>query len=220
MLKIEDLQLTYGDRKLFTSICLKLAPGISAVLKGANGSGKTTILNCISGVIPEYIKATLTGSITLHGTDLRQIPLKEKFRYLWYSPADFSNRFFFPTCEAELAFALENLGMPKAELRQRIDAALARFGLQHELWQAPQTLSAGQQNLLQCAMAEALDPPLYLLDEPARGLADSSLKLLCDWIADLKARSRIVLFAEHHPLLLSQADTVFDLDSCPKYDQD
>lgn len=213
MLKISDFSLSYADHTVLKSFFLELEPGCLGVLQGPNGSGKSSLLNAISGVIPEYLKATTTGSIRLFGTDLASIPLKEKFRYLWYSPSSNAATFFFPSCEAELAFALENMGMDSSIIRQRIDKALERFGLRSELQQPPSTLSAGQQSLLLCAMAEALDPPLYLLDEPSRGLSDASLDLLCEWLKDLQARSRIVFYAEHHPRLISMANQIFELSA-------
>lgn len=218
MLKISEFSLSFGNHRILKNFQLELEPGCLGMLKGPNGSGKSSILNAVSGVIPEYFKATADGSISLFGTDLTQIPLKEKFRYLWYSPSSNLAPFFFPSCEAELAFALENLGLASCHIRQRIDDALRRFGLPDELQQPPSTLSAGQQSLLQCAMAEALAPSLYLLDEPSRGLSDSSLDLLCQWLKDLKARSSIVLCAEHHPRLLAMADRIFETNIPAKYD--
>lgn len=211
MLEIRELSLAFGSRILFSGYELNMYQGQMGVLKGPNGCGKTSLLNCITGVIPEYVAADVHGSILLEGMNLTQIPLKEKFHYLWYSPADSREQFFFPTCEAELAFALENMGLNPMEIRKRITAAIARFGLDEDILHAPDTLSTGQKNLLQCAMAEALDPALIMLDEPSRGLAAASLDTLCTWLQDLKARGKIILCAEHHPRLAEMADKVIEL---------
>lgn len=211
MLQISNLTLSYGQRVLLRDFRLELPAGAVGVLTGVNGCGKSSILNAISGVIPQYVKAGLEGKITWGDTDLRAIPLTEKYRYLWYSLSDPSRQFFFPTCEAELAFALENLGVEAAEIRRRIEQALARFGLERELMHSPLSLSGGQRSLLLCAMAEALDPQLFLLDEPGAGLSESSLILLQSWLHDLKGRNKAVLLAEHNTLLIGGADLVFPL---------
>lgn len=209
MLKIEGLQLSFGQQSVLRDFGLTLASGTLGVLVGPNGSGKSSVLNAITGVIPEYIKAELSGTILLDNIRLQDIPLKEKFHYLWYSPAELS--FFFPSCETELAFALQNLGIKPSEIRQRIADAALRFGLQEEMQHAPHTLSAGQQKLLHFAMAEALDAPLVLLDEPSQALSAASLELLITWLQELKERNRLILIAEHHPRLIAMAEEIFEL---------
>jgi len=211
MLKVSDLTLSFGSHRLLHHFHLDLPAGAVGVLTGPNGCGKSSVLNAISGVIPQYVNASLEGQIILDGTDLRGVPLTEKYHYLWYSLSDPSRQFFFPTCEAELAFALENMGVVAGEIKRRIGEALSRFWLQRELMQSPLSLSGGQRSLLLCAMAEALDPQLFLLDEPGAGLSESSLSLLQSWLQDLKTRNKAVLLAEHNPLLIAGADLVFPL---------
>lgn len=211
MLCLSNLNLSFGSRTLLRNVNLELSPGVIGVLTGVNGCGKSSLLNCISGVIPSYIKADISGRLMLDGFDLSAIPLYEKFRYLWYSMANPSRQFFFPTCEAELAFALENMGLPADMIRQRIESALERFHLSRELLQSPFSLSGGQRSLLLCAMAEALDAKLFLLDEPSAGLSEASLVLLGNWLADLKRRNKIVLLAEHNAVLIAHTDMEFEL---------
>ncbi|HPH60364.1 MAG TPA: ABC transporter ATP-binding protein, partial [Candidatus Syntrophosphaera sp.] len=168
MLQVEGLSLRYPrqDRPLLRDLSFCLAPGELLWLKGPNGSGKTSLLNVLSGIIPQRIKAELTGSVTLSGTDLCALPLNEKFRHLAYQMSDPDHQIFFPRIEKELSFALENGGLPAVQMRQRIARAQADFGLNEFGQVEPGQLSRGQKKLLVLATCAALDPPLYLLDEP------------------------------------------------------
>ncbi|PKN73454.1 MAG: hypothetical protein CVU50_01690 [Candidatus Cloacimonetes bacterium HGW-Cloacimonetes-3] len=212
MLQISKLSVSYGDKSVLSGFKLTLGEGTICVLSGANGSGKSTLLSAVSGIIPEHISAEVTGDIRFNDIDLRSIPLKEKFHYLWHAGSDTDTQFFFPTCEAELAFALENKAIPAAEISTRISEAAAYFGLSHAMQSSPLTLSGGQKRLLLCAVGKALAPGLYLLDEPASGLSGASLELLCRWLNQLKAGGSIVMIAEHHPAVISMADVVIQME--------
>ncbi len=211
MLDICKLSVSYATKQVLDKFRLSVAPGTLCVITGANGSGKSTLLSAISGVVPEHIHANVQGKISLDATDLTTIPLREKYRYLWHAFANPDTQLFFPTCEAELAFALENMGIPQTQIRQRVNSAAAFFGLEHELQNSPLSLSGGQKKLLLCAIAMAISPRLYLLDEPAAGLSASSVELLCKWLSSLKQQGSIVLAAEHNPTIIALADSVIDL---------
>lgn len=211
MLVLNKLSVSYPELSVINALCLQLEPGTICVLTGANGCGKSTLLSAISGVIPEHVTANVSGEIQYQGTDLRKVALNEKFHYLWHAGSDADSQFFFPTCEAELAFALENKGIVPQEIKDRISNAAAYFGLSGYLQSSPLSLSGGQKRLLLCAIGKALNPSLYLLDEPASGLSGNSLILLCNWLSELKEQGAIVLIAEHNPQLIGIADRVINL---------
>lgn len=213
MLTISELSLSYGSQQVLVNLSLQLVPGTLNVLCGANGSGKSSLLSVISGVVPEYIPAEISGSILLDGIDLRALPLREKFHHLWHALSEPCGQFFFPTCQAELAFALENMGISSAEILSRINSAAEFFGLGEAMFSSPQDLSGGQQKLLLAAIGMALDPPLLLLDEPSAGLSGKSLENLRKWLEQLKQKGKIVLMAEHHPALIALADRRIQLPS-------
>jgi len=211
MLKIVNLSLSFGVEPLLTQLNLSVSPGQLCLLKGANGSGKSSLLNAISGVIPQHTGAEISGQISFSGIDLTAIPLREIFHHLWYAQSDEDTQFFFPTCEAEMAFALENKGLPAYEISSRITASAGYFGLEPCLQQNPHNLSGGQKKLLLCAIGAALDPPLYLLDEPLAGLSHASAQLVINWLTELKKRGRTIVVTEHGDTLPELADVTVDL---------
>lgn len=134
------------------------------------------------------------------------MPLSEIYRIMAVSLSDTKSQFMFPTVEYELAFALENMAIPAPIIRQRIDAATARFGIAALINKAPLQLSGGEQKLVVLAMCDAMDSPILLLDEPERGLSPSSLQLLQNWLLELKEQGRMVIMATHNSTLLAGCD--------------
>jgi len=112
----------------------------------------------------------------------------------------------FPSCELELAFALENQGLEPSLIRQRIQSSLARFGLSELSGSTPQKLSGGEQRLLSFAICDSMQSPIMLLDEPETGLSSGSFKLLQDWLQEQKEKGVIIILATHNEDLVSIAD--------------
>jgi len=134
------------------------------------------------------------------------VPLCEIFRYISVSLCDAGMQLLFPSCELELAFALENQGLEPSLIRQRIQSSLARFGLSELSGSTPQKLSGGEQRLLSFAICDSMQSPIMLLDEPETGLSSGSFKLLQDWLQEQKEKGVIIILATHNEDLVSIAD--------------
>ena len=216
MLFLQDFGISFAEQKLWEGINLKIPEGSIFHLKGPNASGKSSLLNAISGIIPEYVKAKTTGNILLGQTDLQAIPLKEKFHYLWHQLSDAEAQLFFPDCLSELAFALEHLALPPENIIAKINLAIAQFGLEKMLQRDPSTLSGGEKKLLLCAVAETIDPPLLLLDEPLNGLDKQATDLVFKWLKNKKEQGKIIVVADHNPLMETVADFSYTLPENPQ----
>ena len=215
MLHCANLRLRYPhqERDLLAGVTFSLQRGELLFLRGSNGCGKTSLLNIISGIIPVHVKAQLAGSLTLDGQDLRAIPLNERFRYLAYQMSDPDTQIFFPNLGKELAFALENLGLPVSAILPRINAAAEFFGLAGLLRREPATLSYGQKKLLLFAICASLESPLILLDEPSAALSETANQLLAAWVRNCLNAGRSLILADHNPTLAEMANQILDLDS-------
>ena len=129
MLQVQNLYLCYPEQSkpIFEKLSFELQEGELLWLKGPNGCGKTSLLNCISGIIPMRIKTEFNGTIKLNNIDLNPVPINERFRYLAYQMSDPDNQIFFPRVEKELSFALENAGLTIPEMKERILQASKDF---------------------------------------------------------------------------------------------
>jgi len=211
--EIESLSIRYPgqSRDLLQDINIELDSGELLLIKGPNGCGKTSLLNAISGVIPQKIAAELDGTVSLNGVILNQIPLCERFHWLCYQMCDPDRQLFFPTPDQEIAFGMENLGIPTPDMQLRLAAAKQSFGISDWEGIAPQHLSHGQKKLLLFAVCAILETPLILLDEPVEGLAESALLRLRNWLEECKAQGKIILIAEHSPALNDLSTRCLDL---------
>ena len=213
MLKVKNLYLCYPGQSepIFQNLTFELKDGELLWLTGPNGCGKTSLLNCISGIIPQRLKAEFKGDIILNDLDLNPIPINERFRYLAYQMSDPDNQIFFPRVEKELSFALENAGLTIPEMKERILQASKDFGLQ-EFWETePGKLSRGEKKLLVLAFCSAQDTPLYLLDEPTSALSGESILKVKNWLIKLLSQGKTVIMVEHNPNLSSLASQILDL---------
>ena len=169
------------------------------------------MIEALCGIIPHSIPAELTGTIALDSINLRELPLCEIYRYMSVALSDARGQMMFPSSELEIAFALENMGLPTAEIRQRIDAAAAYFGFSGMMQQDSQKLSGGEQRLLLFAICEAMHSPILLFDEPEAGLSQGSMALLTRWLKELRSAGRIVIIATHNDELTELADQQINL---------
>ncbi len=214
-LRVKDLRLIFPDLEtpVLKGLSFEADPGTLTVITGANASGKSCVIHSLCGIIPQSIPADLSGEISFGDIDLKKVPLCETYQHMSVALCDASMQLFFPSCELELAFALENRGMQPSIIRSRIDASLKRFGLDPLIFECPQKLSGGEQRLLIFAICESLQNPILLLDEPETGLSHGSMSILTDWLRELRQRGVISFIATHNEEIIALADKEIRLSS-------
>ncbi len=149
---------------------LALAPGETVALLGASGAGKSTLCLAANGLVPHFVRGALTGRVLAAGRDTREHLPRSFAADIGVVFQDFESQIFASTVELEAAFAAENLALEPAEIRRRVDDALARVGLTGLQRRSPVTLSGGQKQRLVLAAALAAGPRLLVLDEPTSDL--------------------------------------------------
>jgi len=147
-------------------VSLRLAPGEQVILLGASGSGKSTVLHAVTGVVPHTVSATLTGEVTVGGTTTERTSVVERSRHLGVLAQDPGSAVCLPGVEQELALPLENQGTDPADIGPRIGGALEAVGASALRERATAMLSGGESQRVALAAALVAEPEVLLLDEP------------------------------------------------------
>lgn len=196
---IRHLQYPHKPLPILRDFGIRMQPGELLCLTGGNGSGKTSVLNLIAGVLAEHGKAFYESVLRCNGEDISDLSLSERHRILSYVMADPDAQVFFPNALKELCFPLENMGITSSDMQVRIENAKRIFGIDNFLERNPATLSAGEKKLLIFAIAEVMDSPLMLFDEPEAGLGKAALETLIAWLYDCRSRGKMIIIASHAP---------------------
>jgi branched-chain amino acid transport system ATP-binding protein len=209
MLTLDQLYVNYGAIKALKSISCEVKQGEIVALIGANGAGKTTILNAISGIVP-----TLSGTVTFLGETITAIP-----------PHEIVKRGISQVPEGRRVFAnmsvLENLEMgayirnDKSAILEEIDQVFVRFPrLLERKKQLAKTLSGGEQQMLAMGRALMSRPKLLLLDEPSMGLAPMLVAQIFAIIQEINASGTTIMLVEQNAnMALSIAHRAYVLET-------
>jgi energy-coupling factor transporter ATP-binding protein EcfA2 len=186
------------ERPALLDVDLDLQAGEIVGLTGATGSGKTTLCLALNGTVPQFFGGRFYGRLLVGGKDTLDHPIHEQAAGVALVLQDPSAQLIAATVEQEVAFALENLRVPRAEIVLRIDTALAAVGLSALRTRHPHTLSGGQQQRLALAAAVATRPRLMVLDEPTSQLDPRSALAIFALIRELNAQFGIAFLVTGH----------------------
>jgi len=208
-LKLENISFSYeGKRqKALDSVALTFCKGEFVGIIGPVGSGKSTLLYCCNGLIPKEIHGSFEGSVKLFGRDIANMgfpEISQKASMVFQDPND---QIFNLTLEEEVAFGLQNRGIPRQEALASARAAIARVGLEGRLHDDPSELSSGQKQKVAIACALAADSKIILLDEPVSSLDWRSSQEVYAMLDALVKEGRTVIATEQDTCLLSRHAT-------------
>ncbi len=175
-LSVENLSFRYRDRQDLSlrEISLNVSPGEMLLIAGASGSGKTTLIRCINGLIPRSYKGELSGRIVIQGQETASFPLARISQLVGTVLQDPERQILGTRVIGEVAFGLENLGLERPEIRQRVDEALEKLGIAHLRERETFSLSGGEKQKVALAGVLAMRPGILLLDEPLASLDPAS----------------------------------------------
>jgi energy-coupling factor transport system ATP-binding protein len=209
--RVDRLSFAYpGGAPALEDVSLAVEPGELVVLLGPSGSGKSTLLRALSGLVPHFHGGRFSGSVEVAGMDTRvRRPgdLAGMVATLFQDPED---QVVMTRVDNEVAFGLENLGVPPAEILRRAATALASVGASHLAGRAVAELSGGELQRVCLAATLALEPRLLLLDEPTSQLDPEAARALLDLARD--AGIAVVCSEQRPALPLERADRVVFLD--------
>jgi len=207
-LQMNDILLTYpgAAQPVFPPLSLQLAAGEVVALRGESGAGKSSLLHCACGLIPGSIPAQIAGELLLFGRPPVEYTRAERTQLVGMVFQNPEVQLFCGTVELEAAFGLENLCIPRDEMRLRVRECLEAVGLWERRDESPSVLSGGQKQLLALASVLALRPRLLLLDEALSQLDEQAQNRMLGVLRQLKAAGQAMLFVDHDDARCSLAD--------------
>ena len=171
---------------------LKVMRGECAVLLGANGSGKTTLLKHINGLL-----FPREGAVRVFGEELNKRSVDAIRRYVGFVFQEPGLQLFAPTVEQDVAFGPLNLGWSEKRVAEAVSDALKRTRTEHLKDRNPHMLSGGEKKRVAIAGVIAMNPEIFVFDEPTEGLDRDSIEAIFEIIKDLKRDGKTVLFSTH-----------------------
>ncbi|NMB70298.1 ATP-binding cassette domain-containing protein [candidate division WWE3 bacterium] len=198
MINIRNFSYSYPEnRSALKEVDLSISSGEFVLLAGPNGGGKSTLLQAILGVVPEYYGGELSGTITFEGKNIGEfgvVKLAGKVGIVLQDPeSQISNL----TVWEEVTFALGNLLLPKDEVIARGIEALATMGIASLKDYTVETLSGGQLQRLAIATLLAIRPKVLILDEPLANLDPLGVNSVVEAVKILKEHVDVVIVASH-----------------------
>lgn len=205
MVEIENVTFSYaGADAGLTAFSLTVRPGECILLCGESGCGKTTVTKLVNGLIPHYTEGcSLTGKVSAAGMQVAETPLYLLARRIGSVFQNPKSQFFNLDTDSELAFGLENQGMEPERMEGRLADTIRNLKLDRLVHRKIFSLSGGEKQLLAFASVYAMNPDIYVLDEPTANLDLEAIEMLREQITLLKRQGHTVLIAEHRLYFLA-----------------
>ncbi|NIP67144.1 ATP-binding cassette domain-containing protein [Candidatus Bathyarchaeota archaeon] len=204
---IEASDLTYrypgGAEPALLETSLAIRKGEFVILSGPSGCGKTTLCRCLNGLIPHFYSGEIRGEVVVAGLKVSEHSIYELASHVGLVFQNPENQLFALSVEKDVAFGLENLGMPREDMRRRVDWALKMTGISDLRERPPHELSGGQQQRVAIASVLAMKPDVMVLDEPTSFLDPLGAQEIFEVINDLNKKLGITVVLVEHRLDLA-----------------
>lgn len=200
---------------VFADVSAEVEDGAVVLLRGPSGGGKSTLLRCLNGLVPHSTGGRFRGNVVVCGLDTRTHPPRELGAQVGFVFQHPDAQFVLEDVEAELAFGLENLGLPRSLMRKRIEEVIDQVGIHPLRRRRISTLSGGERQRVAIAAALVMHPRALLLDEPTSQLdpqaAEDVLQVVMRLVAEL---GMTTVIAEHRVERIAPfVDRVWTLDA-------
>ena len=204
MISLERVSYSYPGTPTpaLREISLEVPEGQFLAVVGPNGAGKSTLAYTLAGFVPHFYHGSLTGSVTVDGKDTVQTPLNElvlSVGLILQNPFNQISGTKF-TVREEIAFGLENLGVPRDEMGERVAEVMAVVGISDLAGRSPLSLSGGQMQRVAIASILAMQPRILVLDEPTSQLDPIGSKEVFAAVRALVAEGKTTVVMIEHKL--------------------
>ena len=199
MITLNNISFQYpgADAGSLQDVSLHVKQGECVLLCGQSGCGKTTLTRLINGLIPHYYEGELSGEVSVGDLDVKSAELYETAGLVGSVFQNPRSQFFCVDTAGEVAFGCENLGLPPDEIDGRVDRALRDMNGEKLLGRSIFHLSGGEKQKIACASVSAMEPEVFVLDEPTSNLDIDAIEELKGVLRLWKAQGKTILIAEH-----------------------
>jgi len=216
LIKFDKFSFRYKGNEDYAlrDIDLKINPNKFILLAGETGSGKTSLIRCMNGLIPQFYAGYYKGSVEISGRNAALTPIADLSTIVGIVFQNPENQLIAMNVEHEIAFGMENLGIPSEIIKESIKEVVKITEIEHLLNKAPFELSGGEQQRVAIASILVLNPKIIILDEPTASLDPffaNKIILLLKKIQ--KEKNVTIIISEHRmDLVLPVIDEIILID--------
>ena len=198
MIKFENVNVTMQGKRILSDVNLEIQDGEFVLICGESGCGKTTMTKLINGLIPHFVRdVSVDGTITVCGKNVAEMPMYEIAELVGSVFQNPRTQFFYTNSNAEMAFGLENRGVEPEYIRKRIKNTINELDIEKLEDRDVFSMSGGEKQLLAFASVYAMNPQIYVLDEPSANLDIAAMEKLSERMKVIKEKGHTVVVAEH-----------------------
>ncbi|HXR35231.1 MAG TPA: energy-coupling factor transporter ATPase [Candidatus Binataceae bacterium] len=210
---LEDVVFTYrsGQHPALDGISLAQRRGEMVGVMGGSGAGKSSLAKCFNAIIPGFEAGTFQGTVRVCGRGIIGSRVCDMAPTVGMVFQDFEAQLFSTNVAHEVAFAMEQVGLPPAEIRARMGPALAAVGLAGFEDRDPTSLSGGEKQRLAIASVLAVQPSIVVLDEPTTDLDPEGRGEVFDLVRQMRDRGLSLLIIEHETEEMRECDRIIVL---------
>ena len=199
MIHIQNVSFTYeqADTPSLKNINLSVKTGECVLLCGKSGCGKTTLIRLLCGMLPDFYNGAFTGSVSVKGIDPVTAPMYEIAKTVGTVFQNPRTQFYTVNTTSEIAFGCENFGMEPKLIQDRVYETADALHINSLLDRNIFRLSGGEKQKIAFASIYAVNPDIYVLDEPSSNLDNHAINELRSILQFLKAHGKTIVIAEH-----------------------
>jgi energy-coupling factor transport system ATP-binding protein len=214
MIRLNNISVAYeggqdnpSHQNALDNISLTIEKGECIVLCGKSGCGKTTITRLLNGLIPMFYPAGLQGEVILKGKNAQDMSIREISQFVGSVFQNPKSQFFNVDTTGELAFGCENQGLSRDAIHHRLKQSVQDFSLEKLINRDIFRLSGGEKQRIACGSIYAMNPDIYVLDEPSSNLDLQSIGQLHNILKQLKSQGKTIIISEHRLHYLKELAT-------------
>ena len=205
MIDIENVSYQYSgaEKENLVDITLHVEKGECVVLTGESGCGKTCVTRLVNALIPHFYEGELKGSIRIDGintADIQPHDLSDKIGSVFQNPR---SQFFSLDTDSEIVFGMENKGIPYGQIKSRYEKTIKELHIEKLQGRELFSLSGGQKQTIAFASVYALNPDIFVLDEPSSNLDPEAIQELKRLLMFIKKQGKTILISEHRLYFLN-----------------